>query len=167
MVLLKTVDAARLRLLHQPPSRKGVELAAHPACSLLFPWHPLERQIRIEGTRDGRVRHDEADAYFATRPRGVAARRLGIAAVVRSSRTASALDAPYAKVSDRFDGVDDVPRPPHWSGFLVRPHTMEFWQGRPGRMHDRVLFERLDETALGDVATGALIPAVPSCDGVR
>ena len=56
------------------------------------------------------------------------------------------LDDRYRQVTDRFDGVEDVPRPPHWGGFRVRPHRMEFWQGRPGRMHDRIRFDRADET---------------------
>jgi pyridoxamine 5'-phosphate oxidase len=144
MVLVKTVDTRGFVFYTNLQSRKGAELMANPACALLFPWHPLERQVRIEGTASI-VSDEEADAYFATRPRGA---QLGAWASPQSAvvNGREALTSAYAKVSDRFDGVDTVPRPPHWSGFLVRPHTMEFWQGRPGRMHDRVLFERLDET---------------------
>ena len=144
MVLLKNVDARGFVFYTNLQSRKGVELRDRPACSLVFPWHPLERQIRIDGTASV-VSDEEADAYFASRPR---AAQLGAWASPQSTVVAGreALAASYARVSDRFEGIDVVPRPQHWSGFLVRPHTMEFWQGRPGRMHDRVLFERLDET---------------------
>ena len=144
MVLLKTVDARGFVFYTNLQSRKGTELIARSACALLFPWHPLERQVRIEGTASV-VSHEEADEYFASRPRGS---QLGAWASPQSSVVSSrdVLTASYARVSDRFEGIDEVPRPANWSGFLVRPHTMEFWQGRPGRMHDRVLFERLDET---------------------
>lgn len=142
-VLLKNVDARGFVFYTNLESRKGLELRADPDCALLFPWYVLQRQVRVEGTAS-LVSDDEADAYWSTRPRGS---QLGAWASPQSSIVSGrdALEAAYEKMQRRFDGVEVVPRPPHWSGFLVRPHTMEFWQGRPGRMHDRVVFERLDE----------------------
>jgi pyridoxamine 5'-phosphate oxidase len=141
LVLLKTVDARGFVFYTNLHSAKGSDLLAQPACSLLFPWHPLERQVRVEG-RAELVADAEADAYFATRPRGS---QLGAWASPQSQPVPGRdyLDARYAAEADRFAEVDPVPRPPHWSGFLVRPHRIEFWQGRPGRMHDRIRFDRL------------------------
>jgi pyridoxamine 5'-phosphate oxidase len=144
MVLLKGIDERGFVFYTNFMSRKGVELRSNPNCALLFPWHPLERQVRIEG-RVSAVGEDEADAYFASRPRGS---QLGAWASPQSEVVSGRdhLDDRYRQVTDRFDGVEDVPRPPHWGGYLVRPHRMEFWQGRPGRMHDRIRFDRVDET---------------------
>ncbi len=143
MVLLKTVDARGFVFYTNLESRKGHELLANPACALLFPWHPLERQVRIEGVASP-VDDVEADAYFAARPRGS---QLGAWASPQSEVVPDLefLRERYAGQSDRFAGSDVIPRPNRWSGFLVRPHVMEFWQGRPGRMHDRIQFSRLDE----------------------
>lgn len=144
MVLLKTVDARGFVFYTNTLSRKGRELAANPACALLFPWHPLERQVRVEGEVE-LVGDAEADAYFSSRPRSS---QLGAWASPQSEVVADRdfLADRYAHETDRFDGVDEVPRPPHWSGYLVRPRVVEFWQGRPGRMHDRLRLERLDDT---------------------
>ena len=144
MVLLKTVDTRGFVFYTNTLSRKGRELAANPACALLFPWHPLERQVRVEGAAE-LVGDAEADAYFRSRPRGS---QLGAWASPQSEVVAGRdfLADRYARESDRFDSVDEVPRPPHWSGYLVRPRVVEFWQGRPGRMHDRLRLERLDDT---------------------
>ncbi len=144
MVLLKTVDRRGFVFYTNTLSRKGRELAANPACALLFPWHPLERQVRVEGTAEV-VADEEADAYFRSRPRGA---QLGAWASPQSEVVTGRqfLADRYASEFDRFSDVEVVPRPPHWSGYLVRPHTVEFWQGRPGRMHDRLRFGRVDET---------------------
>jgi pyridoxamine 5'-phosphate oxidase len=144
MVLLKTVDERGFVFYTNLRSRKGEELTARPACALLFPWHPLERQVRIEGVASV-IDAAEADAYFATRPR---AAQIGAWASPQSQIVPDRafLESRYEYESDRFASSDDVPRPSHWGGFLVRPHRIEFWQGRPGRMHDRIRFDRVDET---------------------
>jgi pyridoxamine 5'-phosphate oxidase len=144
MVLLKTVDARGFVFYTNTSSRKGRELAVNPACALLFPWHPLERQVRVEGVAE-LVGDAEADAYFGSRPRGS---QLGAWASPQSEVVAGRdfLADRYTQEYDRFDGTDEVPRPPHWSGYLVRPRVVEFWQGRPGRMHDRLRFQRLGGT---------------------
>jgi pyridoxamine 5'-phosphate oxidase len=143
MVLLKSVDARGFVFYTNLQSRKGVDLVKHPAAALLFPWHPLERQLRIEGTAST-VDPAEADSYFASRPRGS---QLGAWASPQSQSVPNRefLEARYAHEVDRFAASEAVPRPPHWGGFVVRPHRMEFWQGRPGRMHDRISFDRIDE----------------------
>lgn len=142
-VLLKGLDARGFAFYTNLQSRKATELEQDPRCALLFPWHMLERQVRVEGVAS-RLPDADSDRYFATRPRGS---QLGAWASPQSEVVASRdeLDERYALVSDRFATIDEVPRPPHWGGIVVRPHRVEFWQGRPGRMHDRVRFERIDE----------------------
>jgi pyridoxamine 5'-phosphate oxidase len=142
MVLLKTVDPRGFVFYTNLRSAKAAHLLARPACSLLFPWHPLERQVRVDGSGE-LVDDAEADAYFATRPRGA---QLGAWASPQSEPVPSRefLDARYVAEASRFAQIDAVPRPRHWGGFLVRPHRIEFWQGRPGRMHDRIRFDRID-----------------------
>ena len=140
MVLLKGVDERGFVFYTNLDSRKGVDVAANPGVSLLFPWHDLQRQVRVDGTAT-RVGQAESEAYFASRPRES---QLGAWASPQSQVVASrvALDERYDDVVGRFGEDGEVPLPPYWGGLRVRPETVEFWQGRKGRMHDRLRYRR-------------------------
>jgi pyridoxamine 5'-phosphate oxidase len=144
IVLLKGLDAEQasprgLVFYTNKESRKGRELAANTACALLFHWKTLQRQVRVEG-RVSAVTDAEADAYFASRYR---ISRLGAWASDQSRPLSerAELERRLAEVEKRFPG-DDIPRPPHWSGYRVVPAKWEFWQDMPFRLHDRSLFTR-------------------------
>lgn len=137
-VLLKGYDERGFVFYTNYNSRKGVELAANPHASLVFLWLPVSRQVRVEGTCTP-VSRAETEAYFALRPRGS---QLGAWASPQSAVVGSRaeLDDAAQAVEEKFAEATDVPPPPHWGGYRVRPDAVEFWQGRQDRMHDRIRY---------------------------
>jgi pyridoxamine 5'-phosphate oxidase len=153
IVLLKGADERGFAFYTNHESRKGRELDERPRAALVFWWPELERQVRVEG-RAERVPEAEADAYFASRPR---ASRLGAWASPQSQPIPdrSVLDEKWA-AAEAAHG-DDVPRPPHWGGWRVVPLSVEFWQGRTSRLHDRHVYRR-DAAAASGWRTERLAP---------
>jgi pyridoxamine 5'-phosphate oxidase len=142
-VLLRAVDGRGFVFYTNLESRKGHELAANPNAALVVLWRELDRQISVAGLVEP-VEEDEANAYFATRPRGA---QIGAWASPQSAviDDRAELDRRVADFERRFEGVD-VPRPPRWGGYRLGPTSFEFWQGRQFRLHDRFRYER-DEAA--------------------
>ncbi len=142
MVLLKAVDERGFVFYTNYESRKGSELESNPRAALCFHWAVLERQVRIEG-RVERVSGQESKAYFDTRPRGS---RIG-AWASRQSEPLPSREALEERVRrfEREHAGDDVPLPPFWGGYLLRPERIEFWQGKADRLHERLVFHRAGE----------------------
>ncbi|MEU7585716.1 pyridoxamine 5'-phosphate oxidase [Micromonospora sp. NPDC049230] len=142
-VLLKGYDPEGFVFFTNHESRKGVEVSANPYASLVFPWFPMQRQVVVAGPVTPVDRATSA-AYFASRPRGS---QLGAWASPQSQVVSgrAALEERYQEAAERFADQAEIPTPPHWGGLRVRPESVEFWQGRAGRLHDRLRFRRLDE----------------------
>jgi pyridoxamine 5'-phosphate oxidase len=137
-VLLKGFDEKGFVFYTNYDSRKGRDLAENPYVSLLFPWHPIARQVIVSGSAE-RIGRDETAAYFRSRPHGS---QLGAWSSAQSSVIPSRaeLDASYAELAARYPEGEQVPVPPNWGGFRVAPETVEFWQGRENRLHDRLRY---------------------------
>ena len=152
MVLLKEFDQRGFVFYTNAASAKGRAIAALPKAALTFYWEPLQRQVRISGVIEA-VSPDDADAYFASRPRGS---RIGAWASLQSTVLESRrlLEERFNQFRDKFKGAP-VPRPPHWSGYRLKPERIEFWQLRASRLHDRFLYAQSES---GDWTRRRLYP---------
>ena len=141
IVLLKSFDDRGFVFFTNYNSRKGQELAENARACLLFYWSPLWRQVRIEGTVE-KVSDEESEEYFHSRPLGS---KLGAWASDQSQtiRSRNELEDRFEEFGWKF--ADNVPRPPHWGGYRVKPDRIEFWQGRENRLHDRLLYTLQDD----------------------
>ncbi len=143
IVLLKEVSDRGFVFYTSYSSRKGRELDGNPDCALTFLWAELERQVRVEG-RAEKVSRGQTEAYFKQRPKGS---RLG--ALVSNQSAVLPNRQPLVdrllKLEAEYADTDDVPVPDYWGGYCVAPHSVEFWQGRPNRLHDRLLYQKLGE----------------------
>lgn len=137
-VLCRGVSPHGITFFTDYTSQKGRALAVHPDVAVVFPWYTLHRQIKIRGSVE-KVSEAESDAYFDTRPRDS---RIGAWASDQSQPIDSreALEQKVAQATQHFEGVELVPRPEKWGGYLIRPLSIEFWAGRRSRLHDRVRF---------------------------
>jgi pyridoxamine 5'-phosphate oxidase len=153
MVLMKGYDSQGVVFYTNTQSQKGNEIGDNPQAAVVFHWKSLRRQVRFRGAL-ARVSEPEADEYFASRPRDS---RIGAWASQQSRPLESrfALEKAVAREAARF-GLGDVPRPPHWTGFRLTPTYIEFWQDKPFRLHDRLVFRR--ETPDSPFSTERLYP---------
>lgn len=136
-VLLKGFGAAGFVFFTNYDSRKAKQLAANPRAAISFTWHPVHRQVRIEGVV-GKIPDEESDAYYATRPRG-AQIAAGISRQSEVIPGPASLNEAFAAAEEKFAGRE-IPRPEYWGGYRLQGERFEFWQGRPNRLHHRVRY---------------------------
>jgi pyridoxamine 5'-phosphate oxidase len=142
MVLLKGIENEKFVFYTNYQSNKGKNLEANPACALTFFWPELERQVRISGVAE-RTDKETSERYFQSRPR---ASQIGAWASPQDSIIANReiLEARVGEIEKRYEGIEKLPKPQQWGGYSIDPFEIEFWQGRPNRLHDRILFTKVN-----------------------